>query len=237
MRLVGPSRQPLRDELDVMREKIDFSRAMVLEIGCGAAIRTEQIALHTDVKSIVAAEIDAVAHSKNLGKQVKKVKFESFGAQQIPYDSQAFDVVIMLKSLHHVPGAMMRQSLREIHRVLKKGGLAYLSEPVFQGDLNEVIHMFHDEEAVRKAAFESIGESVSSGLFSLEEEYFYLSPVRMESFEQFQQAIMNATYQEHQSDKELVNRVKGRFEGFRSEDEKNPFYFETPNRVDLLRKI
>ena len=237
MRLVGPSRQPLRDELDVMREKIDFSRAMVLEIGCGAAIRTEQIALYTDVESIVAAEIDAVAHRKNLGKQVKKVKFESFGAQQIPYDSQAFDVVIMLKSLHHVPGAMMRQSLREIHRVLKEGGLAYLSEPVFQGDLNEVIRMFHDEEAVRKAAFESIGESVSSGLFRLEEEYFYLSPVRMESFKQFQQAIMNATYQEHQSDKELVNRVRDRFEGFRSKDDKSPFYFESPNRVDLLRKI
>lgn len=131
----------------------------------------------------------------------------------------------------------MRQSLGEIHRVLKKGGLAYLSEPVFQGDLNEVIRMFHDEEAVRKAAFESIGESVSSGLFRLEEEYFYLSPVRMESFKQFQQAIMNATYQEHQSDKELVNRVRDRFEGFRSKDDKSPFYFETPNRVDLLRKI
>ena len=48
---------------------------------------------------------------------------------------------------------------------------------------------------------------------------------------------MNATYQEHQSDDRLVNRVRERFEGFRSADEKNPFYFETPNRVDLLRKI
>ena len=66
MRLLGPSSQPLREELDVMREKIDFSGATVLEIGCGAATRTEQIALHTDVKAIVAAEIDAVAHNKNL---------------------------------------------------------------------------------------------------------------------------------------------------------------------------
>ena len=139
-----------------MREKIDFSGATVLEIGSGAATRTEQIARHTDVKAIVAAEIDPVAHSKNLEKQVNKVRFESFGAQQIPYESESFDVVIMLKSLHHVPGTMMRQSLSEIHRVLKMGGLAYLSEPVFQGDLNEVIRMFHDEEAVRKAAFESI---------------------------------------------------------------------------------
>ena len=32
----------------------------MLEIGCGAATRTEQIALHTDVKAIVAAEIDAI---------------------------------------------------------------------------------------------------------------------------------------------------------------------------------
>ena len=84
MRLVGPASQPLREELDVMREKIGFSGATVLEIGCGAATRTEQIALHTDVKAIVAAEIDAIAHNKNLGKQVNKVRFESFGAQQIP---------------------------------------------------------------------------------------------------------------------------------------------------------
>ncbi len=56
--------------------------------------------------------------------------------------------------------------------------------------------------------------AISSGLFSLQEEYFYLSPVRMESFKQFQQAIMNATYQEHQSDDRLVNRVRERFEGF-----------------------
>ena len=220
-----------------MREKIDFRGANVLEIGCGAATRIEQIALHTHVKAIVAAEIDAVAHSKNLGRQVDKVRFESFGAQQIPYESQSFDVVIMLKSLHHVPVTMMRKSLSEIHRVLKIGGLAYLSEPVFQGNLNEVIRMFHDEEAVRKAAFESIGVAISSGLFSLQEEYFYLSPVRMGSFKQFQQAIMNATYQEHQSDERLVNRIRERFEGFRSVDAKNPFYFETPNRVDLLRKI
>ena len=39
-----------------------------------------------------------VAHSKNLEKQVNKVRFESFGAQQIPYESESFDVVIMLKS-------------------------------------------------------------------------------------------------------------------------------------------
>ena len=69
MRLIGPASQPLREELDVMREKIDFSGATVLEIGCGAATRTEQIALHTDVKAIIAAEIDAIAHKKNLGNQ------------------------------------------------------------------------------------------------------------------------------------------------------------------------
>ena len=74
----------------------------------------------------------------------------------------------MLKSLHHVSMGMMRQSLNEIHRVTKIQGMKYLSEHLFQGDLNKMVRIFHDDEEVRQSAFESIGAAVSSGLFSLE---------------------------------------------------------------------
>ena len=237
MRISGSGSQVVRDEFSVMTEKMDFVGAEVLELGCGGAARAEQIAKQTEVASIIAAEIDLVAHRKNLEKSIDKVEFASFGAQAIPLQDESVDIVIMLKSLHHVPQPLMSQSLQEIHRILRVGGVAYLSEPVFQGALNEVIRLFHDEESVRKFAFDAIAESIELGLFHLTEEYFFLSPVRMLSFDQFREAIMDATYQDHEADENLVSEVRARFESHRSEDRETPFYFETPNRVDLLKKL
>lgn len=34
---------------------------------------------------------------------------------------------------------MMEASMQEIRRVLKQGGLVYISEPVFAGDFNEIL--------------------------------------------------------------------------------------------------
>ena len=48
------------------------------------------------------------------------------GAQAIDLPADSIDLVIMLKSLHHVPTELMDRALAEIHRVLKPGGLAYL---------------------------------------------------------------------------------------------------------------
>ena len=57
--------------------------------------------------------------------------------------------------------------MAEIHRVLKPDGLAYISEPVFAGEFNEIIRLFHDELAVREAAFAAVGRAVATGRFEL----------------------------------------------------------------------
>lgn len=53
-----------------------------------------------------------------------------------------------------------------------KLGLAYISEPVFAGNFNELLRLFHDEELVRLAAFNAIKQALDCGLFSLEKQYF-----------------------------------------------------------------
>ena len=50
----------------------------------------------------------------------------------------------------------MDAALSEIARVLKPGGQAWISEPVFAGELNEVFRLFHNEEVVRETAFGAI---------------------------------------------------------------------------------
>ena len=159
--------------------------------------------------------------------------FALAGAQEIPLDDDSVDVVFMFKSLHHVPIELMEPAMREIRRVLKVGGLAYISEPVFAGEFNEVLRLFHDEEKVREAAFGTVKKAVNEGLFSLVEETFFNTPKQYESFAEFENHTINATHSQHSLDEKLYALVKKRFGTHLGED---GAHFLMPIRVDLLQK-
>ena len=119
MQLKGPAEQPVHNELQLLTEVLPLAGARVLELGCGAAEKTRQIAERTGAAEIVAAEVDAIQHRKNLSvDDMPNVRFEAFGAEAIVADDASFDVVLMFKSLHHVPGALMgRRNERDRPRV------------------------------------------------------------------------------------------------------------------------
>jgi SAM-dependent methyltransferase len=234
MRLEGPVEQPLVDEFEVLTELLPFDDARVLELGCGAAEKTRLIAERTGVAAIMAAEVDAIQHGKNLAiTDLPKVAFHSFGAEDIDAPDASFDIVLMFKSLHHVPIPLMDRALREIRRVLRPGGLAYISEPVFAGEFNEVLRMFHDESRVRREAFAAIERAVSQGVMELAEQRFFRNPLKLGSFGQFEQAVINVTHTEHRITPELRERIRAKFESYRSPA---GYVFQVPNRVDLLRR-
>ena len=156
------------------------------------------------------------------------------GAEDIPLEDASVDVVFMFKSLHHVPVDLMDQSLREIRRVLKPGGLAYISEPVYAGEFNEILRLFHDEQEVREAAFHAVAKAVDAGLFSLVEEMFFNSPMQFESFADFENRILKATHTEHRLDEKLHKLVRQRFEAHLGDEGAR---FLMPVRVDLLEKM
>ena len=186
------------------------------------------------VAAIVAAEVDQRQHAANSARApVPKVDFQSFGAEAIAAEDAAFDLVLMFKSLHHVPVDLLDQALTELHRVLKPGGLAYISEPVFAGAFNDVLRLFHDEQAVRAAAFAAVGRAIERGLFELVEERFFLTEMVLEDFGQFERRVMQATHTDHNIDRAMHDRVRARFEAQRSA---SGYRFEIPNRVDLLRR-
>jgi len=234
MSLIGPGQQEVTSEFAVIQRLLDLQGAKVLELGCGAAEKTRLIAERTAVASIVAVEIDPIAHQKNLTiTDLPKVTFKSYGAQQIPEADDQFDLVMMFKSLHHVPAESMDAALREIARVLKPGGHAYISEPVFAGEFNEVMRLFHDEELVRSQAFAALQRAVATGTLQLQEEVFFKNVVKLQSWEQYQHGILNVTHTDHQLTPEILETVKARFLAHESDA---GFVFEIPNRVDLLYK-
>jgi ubiquinone/menaquinone biosynthesis C-methylase UbiE len=48
--------------------------------------------------------------------------FEEASAEELPFEEQTFDVVVLMLALHHIGSDNVSRALSEIHRVLKPGG-------------------------------------------------------------------------------------------------------------------
>jgi ubiquinone/menaquinone biosynthesis C-methylase UbiE len=221
-------------EIDIIHEQLSLDGKQILELGCGRAELTRAIAMAGHDRKILALEVDEIQHA--LHQQITdldNVEFRLAGAEAIPADDNSVDVVFMFKSLHHVPQELMAQSFDEIARVLKPGGYAYISEPVFAGDFNEILRLFHDEQAVREAAFDAIKKAIDSGRFELAGELFFNTPMYFKDFSEFEEKVIGATHTEHRLSSELYEQVRSSFEQHRGNEGAN---FSMPIRVDLLRK-
>ena len=220
-------------ESEIYNDLLTLDGKYILELGCGSAEITRNIATSGADRKITALEVDEIAHEKNLQiTDLPNVTFALSGAQEIPLEDESVDVVFMFKSLHHVPLELMEASMHEIRRVLKPGGLAYISEPVFAGDFNEILRLFHDEKKVREAAFYAVEKAVDEGLFDLVEETFFNSPMIFENFAEFENNTIKATHSSHKIDEKLYALVKQRFEQHIGDD---GAHFLMPIRVDLLQ--
>jgi len=223
----------VRDELDVVAELLELDGKDILELGCGRAEKTRAIATAGRERRVLALEVDEVQHARNLDvDDLPNVRFELGGAQDVPAASGSFDVVFLFKSLHHVPVESMDEALGEIARVLRPGGLAYVSEPLFRGAFNDVLRIFHDEERVRREAFEAVRRAVRAGTVELVSQSFFLSPVRFADFDEFDRLVVGATHQSHRLSDETRERVRAAFD--RHTEQHGPV-FPQPVRVDLLR--
>lgn len=221
-------------EAEIYNHLLSLDGKHILELGCGSAEITRNIATSGSDRKITALEVDQIAYEKNLQiTDLANVTFVLSGAENIPLEDESVDVVFMFKSLHHVPLDLMQPAMHEIWRVLKPGGLAYISEPVFAGDFNEVLRLFHDEQKVREAAFETVKKAVDKGLFKLVKETFFNSPMRFENFAEFENNTIKATHTDHDLDETLYELVKKRFEQHLGDD---GAHFLMPIRVDLLQK-
>lgn len=234
MKIADPTQTTLVNEVKLMLDTLPFDGARVLELGCGKAEKTRSLAETGRVAEILALEVDAIQHVRNLQvTDLPNVRFAHGGAEAIPAEDNAFDIVIMLKSLHHVPVAHMDTALSEIVRVLKPGGLAWISEPVFAGELNEIMRLFHDEKIVREAAFAAVCRAVEDGRLLLKEERFFNTRSQFDSFDQFDARMIRVTHSNHALSPELYREVQEKFAAHLTPDGAT---FLNPQRVDVLQK-
>lgn len=234
MRLSDPDANLVCADREVYESCLVLDDADVLDLGCGRAEHARAIATGHPGARVVAMEVDNVQHEINCGSQRPANLGFAFGAAEaIPAADRSFDVVLMFKSLHHVPGEMLDRALAEVARVLRPGGVAYVCEPIFAGPLNEIMRIFHDEQQVRRNAFEALRRAVNSGAFTLIEERFFAVPTRFRDFPEFEQKVLRATHTRHSLQPWQLEAVRERFAACMTAEGAQ---FAAPQRLDLLRR-
>ena len=225
---------PVAHDHDIYLPYLNADLECVIELGCGNGAHATRIATTFPQCAVTAFEVDRIQHAKNLSAdKPDNLTFDYAGAENIPLADATVDRVMMFKSLHHVPVDQMLHALGEVARVLKPGALAYVNEPVFAGDFNEIIRLFHDEQAVREAAYNAICRSVEDGLFTRHEQIFYRSPTHFDSFDAFEQRLLQATHTDHQLSQSTYDEVREKFCAHLGSDGAQ---FQSPMRVDVLQK-
>lgn len=127
----------------------------------------------------------------------------------------------------------MDLALSEIGRVLKPGGLAWISEPVYAGELNEILRLFHDENGAGSGLCcnPALGQRRSP---LTRQTTILFHPGHFEFFEHFEKRWIQVTHTDHRLfSPELHAAVRSRLEKHMTRQGAD---FSGPLRVDILRK-
>ena len=224
----------LTDEVEVMKEWLPLNGASILDIGCGPAPISRKLLEQTSIAEVVLLETDSVALSKLKESELPPNMSVLEGvAQELPFPDARFDGVLMMKSLHHVPVHCMDGALNEAARVLRDGGVLYVSEPVYAGAFNNVLRLFHDEGRVRHEALEAIKRAVEGGKYTQETEYYFNLPSRFENFSDFENRIIKASHNAFNIEPCRMSEIREEFEKHLGND---GAYFPRPMRINVLKK-
>jgi SAM-dependent methyltransferase len=202
----------ITDELAVLAELLTLDQLNIIELGCGNARLARTLLQRYPGTRVTGLEVDARQHAKNLADPQDNLNFIAAGAQAIPLADAAFDLALMLKSLHHVPLSAMAQALDEVARVLRPGGYLFVSEPIYDGAMNEVIRLYNDEGVVRAAAQAALDGALNTGRWEQVAERRFATPVHFENFADFEQRMMRPTYADHQLTDATIAAVRAVFE-------------------------
>lgn len=221
------------DELELLGALVSLDGQRIVELGCGAAALARKLLLRYPDSHVTGIEVDARQLAKNLAAPQAGLVFIAGVAQAIPLADAAFDLVLMLKSLHHVPRPAMAPALAEVARVLRPGGHLYVSEPVYAGAFNEVVRLYNDEGEVRAAAQAAVDAALEGGPWEQVAERRFQMPVVFEDFADFECRMMRPTFADHHIDDAKLAQVRTAFEPHLRA---GPARFDRPMHVRLLRR-
>jgi 2-polyprenyl-3-methyl-5-hydroxy-6-metoxy-1,4-benzoquinol methylase len=116
------------EPLDVQARLYEWDRyagKRLLDIGCGTGYVAKLYASGgADVTAVDIADKSVELTKKRLALHGLAAEVRQANAEQLPFEASSFDVVTSFGVLHHTPDTA--RALREVHRVLKPGGITHL---------------------------------------------------------------------------------------------------------------
>lgn len=150
----------------------------VLDFGCGSGWAS----IEYDRRGAEVFTFDISQDNINVAKDNFKknnvdglIRIDKMAAESLQYDDESFDIIIGRAILHHTN---MPESIKEAHRVLKRGGKAFFIEPL---NHNPLIKLYRKQTPEKRTptekpldysdiqSFKNIFADVSS------EEYYFLA--------------------------------------------------------------
>lgn len=225
----------LSNELDLLQRMVPLPGASIVELGCGAArLARSLIQAYPDAR-YTGYEVDQIQLAKNLADAPPGMQFRHGSAEAIHDATASCDLVLMLKSLHHVDVDVMDRALAEIARVLRPGGHLYVSEPVYEGALNEIIKLFNDEGYVRAQAQMAVDRALAAQPSQWTEtavERFDM-PVHFPDFASFERRMLYPTFKDLGIRPAMLEGIRQAFQPHCGPD---GAYFVRPMLVRLLKR-
>ncbi|MFT4728027.1 MAG: ubiquinone/menaquinone biosynthesis C-methylase UbiE [Granulosicoccus sp.] len=221
-------------DIDVIDRVLCVENKFLVDAGCGDMGLSRALAKRG--ARVLGIDPDPIQAEKNIQADIiPNVGFAHTGAQSIPVENASVDGVLFPYSLHHVPADMYQSVFSELSRILKPDGFIYAMEPVASGKINEVMRIFHDEAEVREMAQTALDE-LAIPLFEDVSVFTYCVPVQYESWEDFKEKYIGASYNTASYTPEQVSddSVKAQF---LSLGEATGFMFESPMKVTFLRGL
>lgn len=125
----------------------DATGLRMLDIGCGVGNFHPLLAPHF----VRIDGVDISPSSIERGQANNpEVNYQCYDGDRLPFDDNTFDLAITVCVMHHVPPASWPNFAREMHRVVRSGGLALVFEhnPVNPVAVHVVNNCPFDEDAI-----------------------------------------------------------------------------------------
>jgi SAM-dependent methyltransferase len=175
---------PPRTDVDVLAELVPLHGREVADVGCGSGALVRALAARGASVTGIEVSEEAVARAQD-----GEHRFLVGSADALPLPDASLDVCVLMRSLHHVPRDRMGAALQECARVLRPGGVAYVAEPLYQGEFNALIALVDDEREVRALAQDALASTTA---LVHERTVFYDAPLRLESFDALRRMVVSA---------------------------------------------
>ena len=217
--------------IDVINRFVSLDGRFVIDAGCGDMAFSSQLA--DQGTRVLAIDPDPVqAELNRAADPIPKIEFIETGADQLPVKDDSVDGIFFAYSLHHIPHAVYPKVFDEVVRILQPNGFLYVIEPT-GCPLNDVMKLFHDEDAVRAAAQQAL-EEIAAPMFNQVDVVTYHDYRQFDSFEHFARHFASRSFNTIYTEADVRRaEVKEAFERIGSPD----YRFQSPKQVMCLQNL